>query len=103
LALVPYAAGASLVTLGSTLNRAGPEYAVSAGIANFAGTLFFAYLPLFFYDEVFIPGPERDVTPVPVIRSRAWTVVGAAVAVGAVAAFGPGVGGGYPEPHPLWP
>lgn len=102
LTLAPYLLGSSLVTFSSLANRAGPEFAVSAAVANFAGTLFLAYIPLFFRDEVFRPGSPRDVRPVRRLRSRPWAVIGTLAAVGAVAAFAPGIGS-YDRSHPLDP
>jgi hypothetical protein len=98
---VPYLAGSSLVTAGSLLNRAGPEYAVSAGMANFAGTLFFAYIPLFFHDGFWTPGPAAEGDLLTVHRSPLWWGIGLATAATAVAVLGPGVGD-YPTPHPLF-
>jgi hypothetical protein len=105
---VPWLAGSSLIVGSALLNRAGPQFAISSGIANFAGTLFLAYLPVFFADDAFAPkrqktlrsGPPTRVLP---IRKRpAWWVIGGIAAVGAVLVFGPGVGR-YDEPHPFVP
>jgi hypothetical protein len=99
--VLPYTLGGGLITASSIANRAGPEFAASAGVANLAGTLFLAYMPLFFADEVFIPGPAVDGPPRSVRAEKAWLIAGGVVATAAIATFGPGVGPGYPEPHPL--
>ena len=99
--VLPYALGGGLVTASSIANRAGPEFAASAGVANLAGTLFLAYIPLFFADEAFIPGPPTDEAPRSLRAQKAWLIAGGLVATAAIATFGPGVGAGYPEPHPL--
>lgn len=99
--VLPYALGGGLVTASSIANRAGPEFAASAGVANLAGTLFLAYIPLFFADEVFIPGPPTDEAPRSLRAQKAWLIAGGVVATAAIATLGPGVGAGYPEPHPL--
>ncbi|MCA9568633.1 MAG: hypothetical protein KC656_12360 [Myxococcales bacterium] len=98
----PWLVGSSLITFSALANRAGPEFAVSAGVANFAGTLFLAYLPLFFNTPPFDPAAPHSGVPQPVRRSRAWWIAGGLVAVGAVAVLAPGVGR-FPEPHPLVP
>jgi hypothetical protein len=98
----PWLAGSSLIVGSAFLNRAGPEFAATAAFANFAGTLFLAYLPVFFADDVFVPGPKSGKQPLAITRQPVWWVVGGIAAVGAVAAFGPGIGQ-YPEPHPLAP
>ena len=55
-----------------------------------------------FSDPVFVPRGRSKGDPLPIRRQRGWWVVGGLVAVGAIAAFGPGIGA-YPEPHPLGP
>jgi len=98
----PWLVGSSLVVGGSLLNRAGPEFAVSAALSTFTGTLALAYMPLFFSDPVFAPKGRSKGAPLAIRRQKGWWVVGGLVAVGAVAAFGPGIGR-YPKPHPLDP
>ncbi len=103
LTLPSYLGGAGLVTAGSLLNRVGPEYAVSAAVANFAGTLFLAYVPLFFSSDAFYPDPAgRPAQALPIERSPLWIGLGTTVALGSVLVFGPGVGD-FPTPHPLDP
>jgi hypothetical protein len=92
LTILPYVAGATFVTATGLLCRLGPEYAVSGAVANFAGTLFLAYLPLFFSADVFVPGKEYTGERLVVEREPVWWVVGGIAAVTAVAVFGPGVG-----------
>ena len=100
--LLPYALGSTLITSGALLNRAGAGLgAFSAGSATFGGTLFLAYLPLFFDDDFFRPGPRTDAAGKPIPFSAGWVTAGAIAAVAAVAIFGPGIGGGFDEPHPL--
>jgi hypothetical protein len=103
LSLTPYLAGSALVTGGALLSRAGPEFAVSAGVSTFAGTLFLAYLPLFFNADVFEPSwtPATD-TALPIRRRPAWWAVGAIAVVVGVAVMGPGIGE-FDEPHPFVP
>ncbi|MEQ1567174.1 MAG: hypothetical protein ABMA64_16155 [Myxococcota bacterium] len=103
LTLLPYAGGSTLVVTGSLLNRAGPEFAVSAAVSTFAGTLFLAYLPLFFSDDVWVPGQPYTGAPSPIERKPGWLVVSGVVALGAVTVLGPGVGAGFDRPHPLDP
>jgi hypothetical protein len=59
LTLWPYLVGAGVVSLSGLLSRAGPEFAVSAAVANFAGTLFIAYIPLFFGSDFFYPAASH--------------------------------------------
>ena len=98
----PWLGGSALVTAGSLLNRAGPEFAASAAASTFFGTVFLAYLPLLFADPAFEPGAPHVGPLKPIERKPVWWVVGGVAAVGAVAAFGPGVGR-YDQPHPLDP
>ncbi len=103
LTLWPYLVGASLITASGALSRLGPEVAISAGAANFAGTLFLAYVPLFFSSDFFYPAvddsPDRAM---PMPRSTPWLVAGAASVILAMGVFGPGVGN-FHQPHPLDP
>jgi len=96
----PYFVGSSLIVGSSLLNRAGPEFAASAAVANFAGTLFLAYLPIFFAEDAFVPAPKYGRRPLEIERRTGWMVAGAVVAVAAVTVLGPGIGR-YPEPHPF--
>ena len=57
--------------------------------------------PLFFRDDVFVPGGRTSEAPVPIERSPAWIATSAVVALTAVAVLGPGLGAGYADPHPL--
>jgi hypothetical protein len=98
----PWLGGSALVVSGSLLNRAGPSFAASAATANLLGTVFLAYLPLFFSDPAFVPGAPYQGPLKPIRRQPAWWVVGGLSAITAVAVFGPGVGN-YPQPHPLDP
>lgn len=103
LTIPAYLGGAGLVTAGSLLNRAGSEYAVSAAVANFAGTLFLAYVPLFFSGDLFYPDAAgRPDRALPIERSPLWIGLGTTVALGSVLVFGPGVGD-FPTPHPFDP
>ena len=102
LTLMPYFGGSSLIVGSALLGRAGPEFAVSAAVSNFAGTLFLAYLPLFFSDKFFEPGDPYKGEIKAIRRSPAWWVVGGVVALGTVAVLGPGVGQ-FEKPHPLDP
>ncbi len=97
----PWLLGSSLVVSSSLLNRAGPEFAVSAAVANFAGTLFLAYLPIFFAQEAFVPGKPYDRPPLSIRRRNAWLVAGAVAAASAFVVLGPGIGD-YPNPHPVF-
>lgn len=100
--LLPYALGSTLITSGALLNRAGSGLgAFSAGAATFGGTLFLAYMPLFFDDDFFVPGGRQPGSGKPIPFSTGWVTAGAIAAVAAVAIFGPGIGGGFDEPHPL--
>jgi hypothetical protein len=102
LTLGSYGLGSALITGGALLSRTDDALGVvSAAAATFAGTLAIAYLPLFFTDEVFRFGEASAGPARPIERSLPWIVVGAIAAVSAVALLGPGVGRGFPEPHPL--
>lgn len=101
--LVPYLVGATLVTSSALLTRAGPEFAVSAAVANFAGTLFLAYVPLFFSDDFFYPGgPSRPPTALAIEHSTPWLVIGTVAALASVFVFGPGLGN-FDKRHPFDP
>ena len=102
LTVVPYLTGSTLLTLSGLLFRDTPLMAISTGVANFAGTLFLAYLPLFFYDDFWIPGKKWTEPAKPIRRSVPWLVVGSVAVVSALTIFGPGVGK-FDNPHPLDP
>lgn len=102
LALVPWLGGSTMVVTGSLLNRAGPQYAATAAASTLFGTVFLAYVPLLFHDDVFVPGRPWEGEHLAISRQPGWWVVGGLAAVSAVAVFGPGLGD-YPRPHPLDP
>ncbi len=98
LTLPAYLVGSALVSASGLLNRAGPEFALSSVLATFAGTLFLAYLPMFFSADLFNPGSRSTHKALAMNRSVPWMVVGTAVALTAVTVFGPGIGREYPRP-----
>jgi hypothetical protein len=101
LTLVPYLTGAAALSLSTILDRDNHgQLCGSPAIATLAGTLPLAYLPLFFSNDVFIPGGRTDRPPLPIVRSGPWIATSAVVALGAVAVLGPGIGPGYTSPHP---
>lgn len=100
---VPYVAGSVLVTGSSLLNREGPGFAASAGIATFAGTLFLAYVPIFFSSDTFYLSRPAGRPALDLPRSPLWIALGTAAAAAAITVFGPGVGSGFDNPHPLVP
>ena len=102
LTLLPYLGGGTVVVAGSLLGRAGPEFAATAAVSTFAGTLFLAYLPLFFGDEFWVPGEPHQGSVKSIARKPGWWVVGGIVALGGVAILGPGIGE-FDRPHPLDP
>jgi hypothetical protein len=98
---LPYLGGSALITTSALFNRTGEKkYAVTAALANFGGTLFLAYLPLFFNDDLFRPGERTTDPALDIERSAPWLVAGAGSLVLALVVFGPGVGE-FPRPHPL--
>jgi hypothetical protein len=101
--MVPWITGATFVTASSLANREGKEGVVAAAMANFAGTLFLAYTPLFFADDTFYPARTAGSRALSIERDPLWIALGAATAVAAVTTFGPGVGSGFENPHPLLP
>lgn len=103
LTLWPYLVGSSFVTATGLLCRAGPEFALSAAVANFAGTLFLAYMPIFFTDDFWYPSADESPDrPLSIPRSTPWLVAAALTAVVVATVFGPGIGS-FPNPHPLDP
>jgi hypothetical protein len=102
LTLWPYLVGSTFITASGLLSRAGSEYAVSAAVATFAGTLFLAYIPLFFRGDAFYPGEPVRGPALPIERSKPWLIAGALSLVLGLAVFGPGLGD-FPTPHPLDP
>jgi hypothetical protein len=101
--LLPYLAGSTLVAGSSLLNRDGPGFAASAAIANFAGTLFLAYTPLFFKSDTFHPWREPGSRAMSMPRNPLWIAIGVATAATAILVLGPGVGPGFKDPHPFDP
>lgn len=92
-----YLVGSTLVTTSALLSRVSPALVLSAGIANFVGTLFLAYIPLFFGSDFFIPGGATNQPPLSIPRSTPWIVAGVASVGLAYGLFGPGVGALSPE------
>ncbi|MHB8879509.1 MAG: hypothetical protein ACYC8T_37930, partial [Myxococcaceae bacterium] len=104
LAWVPYLLGSTLLIAGSLFNRLGPDSELgvfSTTVATLGGTIFLAYLPLFFDADFFRAGSRTDGPALPIRSSIPWLAAGAASVVLALAVMGPGVGSGFPEPHPL--
>lgn len=102
--LLPYLVGSTLITGSALLTRAGPEFAVTAAISTFVGTLFLAYVPLFFSDDFFYPAESaRSGTALSIPRSTAWLVVGSVAVLASIFVFGPGLGAGFQRPHPFDP
>lgn len=102
LTIPAYLFGSTLVTSTSLLTRGVPEAALTAAIANFAGTLFLAYMPLFFSSDTFYPSRGSHANAKSIERSIPWLVVGAASTLAAVFVLGPGLGR-FDEPHPFDP
>jgi len=101
LTVVPYLGGSALITTSAFFNRTGDKkYVITAALANFGGTLFLAYLPLFFNADLYRPGERTDEPALAIDRSAPWVIAGAGSLVLALAVFGPGVGE-FPRPHPL--
>jgi hypothetical protein len=106
LAWLPYLLGSTAVVAGSLLNRLGPDKPVgiiSAATATFAGTLFLAYLPLFFNADFFRIGPKSESDPLPIPVSGPWIAAGAVSLAMSLLVIGPGLGSGLPQKHPLSP
>jgi hypothetical protein len=101
--LVPWITGATFVTASTLANREGKEALVPAAMANFAGTLFLAYTPLFFSDDTFYPARRAGMRALPMEREPLWIALGTATAITAITVFGPGVGSGFENPHPIAP
>lgn len=102
LTIPAYLFGSTLVTSSSLLTRGMPEASVTAAIANFAGTLFLAYMPLFFSSDTFYPSKGSHPSAKPIERSIPWLALGAASTIAAVFVLGPGIGR-FDSPHPFDP
>jgi hypothetical protein len=101
LTLVPYIGGSALITSSAFFNRTGEKkYVVTAALANFGGTLFLAYLPLFFNADLYRPGDRTTEPALAIPRSTPWLITGAGALVVTFAVFGPGIGR-FPRAHPL--